>query len=455
MTVGKRGDAWCVFHGHPKKEGSKTDKPIGSVIKCFSIDTYGEDGARKKALAMHYAIMKSQEAQSFIVQHFQANLQSMELREMLNIIDGTLLDEIKKTDNKPLIKVFSIGHEGEAKGKLVGVGKFAIQYFKDAITKIHNKLKLGTSIFNRHSSTNSHLNREKIGELIGKVLKQIGNKLHTLAAVYIYPQYIDKSLDVASIEANVKYSIDNNQIVKIDEINDITGIAISSKDIDEPGFPGATLIGAFQAFAKNPNKGENNMTLSLKEVQEAIKEGGYLVTDFFTEKEILDEKFVEEHIAKIKHDAQGYGNRKVKEFEEIQKKLDDEVVQLKSENISLKSQIFQTRTKTLFDEITTERKLTDKQKLLIGKNIKNVKIEAKDEAEFKQKMNLWFDGEMKDVDEIMKTLKIDDTKAFEDKGKKGAPNDDGGKSSKENELVSPDSNPFIPGGKAAKEAGFE
>ena len=58
--VVKRGDSWCVVHGPPQKPGSKTDKPIGSVIKCYSIKEYGEEGARKRAEAMHKAIVISQ-----------------------------------------------------------------------------------------------------------------------------------------------------------------------------------------------------------------------------------------------------------------------------------------------------------------------------------------------------------------------------------------------------------
>ena len=60
MTVEKRGGYWCVLHGHPKNPGSKTDKPIGTPIKCYSIAKYGEEGARKRAYAMHYAIQKSE-----------------------------------------------------------------------------------------------------------------------------------------------------------------------------------------------------------------------------------------------------------------------------------------------------------------------------------------------------------------------------------------------------------
>lgn len=54
-NVEKRGDKYCVVHGHAQKEGSDTDKPKGSVIKCF-------DNA-KDAYAMHSAIVHSQERQ--------------------------------------------------------------------------------------------------------------------------------------------------------------------------------------------------------------------------------------------------------------------------------------------------------------------------------------------------------------------------------------------------------
>lgn len=60
--VRKRGSAWCVLHGHPKKKGSKRDKPQGSVIKCYSFNPSvkgSEARAKSKALKMHKAIMAS------------------------------------------------------------------------------------------------------------------------------------------------------------------------------------------------------------------------------------------------------------------------------------------------------------------------------------------------------------------------------------------------------------
>lgn len=52
MMVIKKDGKWCVVHGHPRKPGSKTDKPQGTVIKCFR--------TKHEADAMHFAIIASQ-----------------------------------------------------------------------------------------------------------------------------------------------------------------------------------------------------------------------------------------------------------------------------------------------------------------------------------------------------------------------------------------------------------
>ena len=62
--VEKRGNAWCVVHGHPKKKDSKTDKPKGTIIKCYYFDPTlkgSEARAKKKANKMHRAIMLSKQ----------------------------------------------------------------------------------------------------------------------------------------------------------------------------------------------------------------------------------------------------------------------------------------------------------------------------------------------------------------------------------------------------------
>lgn len=49
-TVEKRGSKYCTVHGHPKKAGSKTDKPPGSVIACH--DTRKEAESQRTAIRL-------------------------------------------------------------------------------------------------------------------------------------------------------------------------------------------------------------------------------------------------------------------------------------------------------------------------------------------------------------------------------------------------------------------
>lgn len=64
-NVEKRGDKYCVVHGHAQKEGSDTDKPKGTSIKCF-------DNA-KEAYAMHTAIVESQKRAGDIAKDMSLN----------------------------------------------------------------------------------------------------------------------------------------------------------------------------------------------------------------------------------------------------------------------------------------------------------------------------------------------------------------------------------------------
>jgi len=84
--VEKRGDRWCVVHGHPKKAGSKTDKPEGSIIKCFS----GPD-AKSRAQAMHKAIMANNEGEGNMVTLFSnvtLNLKADKAKTRYETLEG-------------------------------------------------------------------------------------------------------------------------------------------------------------------------------------------------------------------------------------------------------------------------------------------------------------------------------------------------------------------------------
>lgn len=199
-----------------------------------------------------------------------ARVQNMSKSETLNIVSQDTLERIKKTDKKPEIKVYSIAHEGQAQSTELTFGgkiKKAMEYVKDMVVKIGDRLKIGTPIFNRHAETNTTENRTQIGELIGKTVRYVGDKLSTLAAVYIYPEYKKLPLDVASFEADVEYTQKQDGTNQAIDIDNISGIALSNSEIDKPAFENATLLAVVQAFMPDDETEEQRIINRLREIR--------------------------------------------------------------------------------------------------------------------------------------------------------------------------------------------
>ncbi len=179
---------------------------------------------------------------------FIAKLQQMASSEILSIIPKDVYDTIKQADPHPLFRAYVIGHEGEATGTEVGVGKRVLNYFSSAINKIWETLKYGTKIFHGHNIDSSHEGRQSIGEVVGKAIKTIQNKVNAIAITYIYPDYRDLPLDIASVEVDVRINPDDN--VHDIDVGDVTGIVLGNSAIDKPGFADATLLSQIQAMSK-------------------------------------------------------------------------------------------------------------------------------------------------------------------------------------------------------------
>ena len=179
---------------------------------------------------------------------FSAKLQQMAASEIVNIIPNDIYQEIKRKDPNPLFQAYVVAHEGGATGKMVGMGSKVLNCFSSAINKIWEKLKYGTKIFHGHNIDSSHEGRQSIGEVVGKAIKTIQSKVNAIAIMYIYPEFRDLGLDVASIETDVQINPDDG-IHDVD-VGDTTGIALGNSAVDKPGFEGATLLSQIQAMAR-------------------------------------------------------------------------------------------------------------------------------------------------------------------------------------------------------------
>ncbi|MDD4984348.1 MAG: hypothetical protein PHQ43_00965 [Dehalococcoidales bacterium] len=398
-------------------------------------------------------------------QYLTAEIQAFSQDEIMGIVDPTALNRIKARDEHPEIRVYSIGHEGKSNLHLPGIGNKTITWVQAAVRWIADKLQLNTVVFDRHDpTTNSHEGRIPIGEVVGKAVKEVGNRLNTLAAIYVYPQHKSRPLDVASIEAEMEFDHDGVQAWPT-SVNSVTGIALSNSGIDSPGFPGATLLGAVQAFAVQAfgsDTGGNKMNLA--DVRQAVKDLGFKPSQVFDEADITSDPVVEKHVKATTKEHFEMANRVGTERD----KLRDKVATLENEKADLGKQLSRATTMskstTLLDTVLADpnRKLDDKAKAFIKRSMKTFQSEATDEEGLKADLGKFIDSAKADYDELARDVfgtgkgdgRIPDVFTLE-----GQKNDQ--KQDSQNQYTHPvtqsekleaemdmATNPFIPGSKA-------
>lgn len=201
--------------------------------------------------------------------------------EIRMMIDPGTISEISRIrrDPHPLFKAFVVGHEGDARAFLVGVGNIVKKWYRSAIQNLFTKIDHGIPLFHGHGETNDQSGRTAIGEVVGKKLETIGDRLSAIVACYIYPQFRNLPLDVASIEADIDFEQKQEGIVVVN-VNDVSAIALANRAVETPGFPGATLLGQLQAFAKI-NHLEGTGMIELEDVKQFIRESKVKPSEVF------------------------------------------------------------------------------------------------------------------------------------------------------------------------------
>ena len=179
---------------------------------------------------------------------FTAKLQHMASSEIIDIIPKDIFEKVKARDPHPLFQAYVVGHEGEVTGQMVGIGKKVMNWFSSAINKLWEKLQYGTKIFHGHNVDSSHEGRQSIGEVVGKAIKTIKDRVNAIAITYIYPEFRDLPIDIASIEVDIKIN-DDDGVHGVD-VGNITGIALGNSAIEKPGFADAGLLSQIQAMSK-------------------------------------------------------------------------------------------------------------------------------------------------------------------------------------------------------------
>jgi len=304
---------------------------------------------------------------------FLAKLQHMAASEIMNIIPNDIYEEIKHKDPHPLFQAYVVGHEGEASAKAVGIGQKVLHWFSSAINKLWANLKYGTKVFHGHNIDSSHEGRQSIGEVVGKAVKTIQSKVNAIAITYIYPEFKDLPLNIASIEADVKLNPD--ETVHDIDVGDITGIALGNSALEKPAFAGATLLSQIQAFTEQTQFNEGGKKMNLEEVKTFIKEEGLDPSEVFSIEQLKDDAAMAAYVAEKEKIARSgefaHRDRTDVKFKEESAKWEAEKKKKDEEIKKLKVKGAKTEATGLFDKKVKERKLDDKQTKFIKAKVED------------------------------------------------------------------------------------
>jgi hypothetical protein len=338
-------------------------------------------------------------------------IQEMAADEILDHVSASAYKRIKAIDPKPVFRAYCIGHEGESTGKVVGMGRVVKNWVKAAIEGMNKKLAIGTQFFHMHGQeTNDHSGRKPIAEVAGKTLSNIAGKLSAIAIAYIYPDYRDLPLDVASIEAdiNMPETINPNARAVDVDVEEITGIALGNSEIAKPGFAGAGLLAQVQEFADNanhektPKEGDKPMTKA--ELIAAIREAKLTLSDLFSPREIADDSAVQEVIRDKRRNEEGFEGRRSEKLEAEKLKLEQEKKDLQAK-LDVASKIsLKTRAAEAIKPAIEKRKLDEKQTAFILKNAD--RFEPKSEESLAGDLDKFLDAKLDEIKVFTETYGI-------------------------------------------------
>ncbi len=373
-------------------------------------------------------------------QWIRAEIQAMAENEVASMVDRGWLDGIRASDPHPIIKAFVIGHEGNSDILLDGIST-PVSWVRKAVGWIHDKIALYTPIFQGHGTPgdNSQAGRVPVGYVVGKKLAEVGDKIATIAAMYIFPPFKNLVFDVASIEADIGYE-QNDGAVRPSFIEKITAVALGNSATSTPGFPGATIVGALQAFADGAKK-DNHMP-TRDEVKEMVKQLGMRPADLFTLADLETDPGTKRFVDEAKHDVYNQNVRLQTELNELRKKATTDGEAHAAEVKKLRGEVVMAKSQPTLATLISERKMPDKQAAFVNLRLKSFKSDAVDEAALKTDMNQFIDEVQADYIDFLKSQGIDPASVLTQKTEDDKSGDEDKKKAAAKTTVDLDSNPF-------------
>lgn len=332
------------------------------------------------------------------IRGIRATIHNMAQADILDMVGLSEMERIKAMDDKPTIKVYSVGHEGESKGRVIGVGAVVQRWTKEVIEKLGSVIKTGTGLYKGHQDTNETAGRRRMGEVVGSKVIEEGGKAKALVAAWFYPQAKEEadSLDVCSIETDIDFKMEGGGATVVDVLP-VTGVALgSSAEGATPGFPESGLVASLQMFIEKAELQEEK-PMDRKAVETAIKDLNLTVGDLFDFDSLTKSKAFQDAVKASQEtdtvrDLREYGTRWKKTASDLETELKDlkakvekggMVEKAEHDKVVLENVQFKSRPTVL--EVAKELKLSDKETAFLETNVDSFNPGTSDEAEIKVK----------------------------------------------------------------------
>ena len=332
--------------------------------------------------------------------------QAMAQDDILQHVPANVYEKIKAQDSNPLFAAYVVGEEGDAHGRLIGVGTVITKWLRSAISGLVQKLQFGTKFFRWHNKDNSTEGRKAVGEVVGKALEEVNGKQRALAVAYIYPEARDFKLDACSIEADII----PNRIMGDVNIRQITAIALGDSSMVRPAFENAGLVAQLQGFAFQGGD------MDAKEVKRLVRDLGLAPSEIFTWDDLdtdvefknkiamrLD-KLVSKRVKEEAEELKGKLDAQKTDYEKLKVETAAKLQESEGKAKTFQMEILKGKAGSRIDAVVKERKLTPAQEKFV--NIARDKFTPPEtEADLDKNVNTFLDDQVKEFDKMQTIFK--------------------------------------------------
>jgi hypothetical protein len=287
----------------------------------------------------------------------QAKIQNFSNDEIIGYIKPDILEKILSKDKHPFFQAYSIAHEGYSHSKVLGIGNKVIRWGKDAIKKAAETIKMGIECFIGHGKDNSKAGREKIGEVVGSIEKEIEGKLNNIVITYHSAEEKEKAkkCDIVSNESEW-YFDEKDGIFEAIEPVEITALAFDNSQSNTPAFADAKRLAMVQCFDENAGEANLEESMTLKDVINYIVENKVHISQLpFT----LDDVKADRNLGKVFDEAESF-KKKFEEAEKLNKDNLDKIKKIEGDNLKITQK---NRLESILKN--SEIKLTDEERKFI------------------------------------------------------------------------------------------